>query len=811
MNKQDKTNREWIEEISSLKQRNQELEETDARHNLMQEALRVSEERFKSIVSTSQEWIWSIDIEGFHTFSNPAVLNILGYHPDEIVGHNAFHLLHKEDFPKVKALLAQSVEQKTGWPNFVVRWKHKNETYRYLESNAVPMFDNTGALIGFQGSDRDITERMLMQDKLSESEARFRAQYQNNPTPAFTWRKAGDTFILEDYNAAASILTKGDIVKYLNMTALEMYKNRPDILADMNRCYEEKGVVQRELRSESFHHPRIMIATWSFAPPDMLIAYLEDITRRKQAEGALRNSEEQLRVLSENIADGMVYQINSGKDGQQRLFSYLSPAIEDLHGLKAEDVKLDPSLIYDQIDEAYRPLIVEAESRAYATMSKLEIDLPIRLPSGSIRWHRFISSPRTHSDGSIIWDGIELDITESRQAEEDRNRLQQRLQQSEKMEALGTLAGGVAHDLNNVLGILVGYSELLLGNIPASSPFRNHIEKIMQGGVRAAAIVQDLLTLARRGVHAESIVNLNSIIADFQKTPEFENLHASNPRIQIKIKTARDLLNIKGSASHVSKTFMNLLTNAVEAMPKGGILTVATGNRNLDTPVRGYDEVREGDYVTLSVSDTGEGIADEDLKHIFEPFYTKKVMGRSGTGLGLAVVWGTIKDHQGYIDVQSQKGKGTTVILYFPVTREAPSKSTAAVPLSDYIGKDESILVIDDIREQRELASSILGNLNYRVTTADSGEEGIEYLKSHQVDLVVLDMIMDPGIDGLDTYKRILEIHPKQKTIIVSGFSESDRVHAAQTLGAGAYLRKPYIMETLGITIRKELDRPVSK
>ena len=182
-------------------------------------------------------------------------------------------------------------------------------------------------------------------------------------------------------------------------------------------------------------------------------------------------------------------------------------------------------------------------------------------------------------------------------------------------------------------------------------------------------------------------------------------------------------------------------------------------------------------------------------------------MGRSGTGLGLAVVWGTVKDHQGYINVQSEEGKGSTFTIYFPVTREQISVEAAAVSVSEYMGKGETILVVDDVREQHELAAEILTKLNYKIASVRSGEDAVAYLKKHKVDLLVLDMIMEPGMDGLDTYKNILTIHPKQKAIIVSGFSESDRVNAAQSLGAGAYLEKPYILEKLGLAVRKELDK----
>ena len=348
---------------------------------------------------------------------------------------------------------------------------------------------------------------------------------------------------------------------------------------------------------------------------------------------------------------------------------------------------------------------------------------------------------------------------------------------------------------------------MLAEKLPEDSPLRRYAENIQQSSMRGAAIIQDLLTLARRGVTVSEVVDLNRVIFDYLKTPEFEKLKSYHPNVKIWTDLEEGLLNIKGSPVHLSKTIMNLVSNAAEAISDQGEVTIRTENRYLDQPIRGYDDMQEGDYVVLTVSDSGRGISAQDLGKIFEPFYTKKVMGRSGTGLGLAVVWGTVKDHNGYIDVQSEEGKGTTFTLYFPVTREELAKAKETVSPSIYMGRGESILVVDDVKEQRELAVSMLGRLGYQVEAVSSGEEAIDYLKNKKVDLVVLDMIMEPGIDGLETYRRILEINPKQKAIIVSGFSETDRVRKAQEIGAGSFVRKPYILEKIGLAVRKELDR----
>jgi signal transduction histidine kinase/ActR/RegA family two-component response regulator len=393
-----------------------------------------------------------------------------------------------------------------------------------------------------------------------------------------------------------------------------------------------------------------------------------------------------------------------------------------------------------------------------------------------------------------------------KQANEIKQELEAKLIRAEKMEALGRLAGGVAHDLNNVLSAIVSYPDLLLMNLPEQSPYRKPILTMQKSGQKAAAIVQDLLALARRGIPTQKVVNLNDLINDYLKSPVHEKLIDFHKSVSIKTVLEPNLFNIKGSPVHLSKTIMNLVSNAAESMPEGGEVSISTENRYVDLPIMGYDlRIDEGDYVVMKIIDLGVGISAADYKKIFEPFYTKKVMGRSGTGLGMAVVWGTVKDHRGCIDIKSKKGKGTAFSLYFPITRDEKIKLPPDLSFEKIKGNKEKILVVDDVYEQRDICRDFLETLDYEVALAESGEAAIEYIKGHKISLIVMDMIMDPGIDGLDTYREILKIHPQQKAIIVSGYAETERVKEMQQLGAGLYLRKPYTMAQLGIAIKNEL------
>ncbi|MBU1059019.1 MAG: cache domain-containing protein [Proteobacteria bacterium] len=397
-----------------------------------------------------------------------------------------------------------------------------------------------------------------------------------------------------------------------------------------------------------------------------------------------------------------------------------------------------------------------------------------------------------------------LDLTEQKKAAQEKQLLETKLHQAQKMEAIGLLAGGVAHDLNNILSAIVSYPDLLLMQLPEGSRLRQPLQSIQEAGKRAAEVVADLLTLARGIAATKEVKSLNVLIVEYFVSPEFQKLEREYPGIRYTRKLQPGLLSLICSPIHIKKVLMNLILNAAEACKDSGRIHVSTANRTLDEFQAECLGLQAGEHIILTVQDNGSGIAKENIEHIFEPFYTNKVMGKSGTGLGLAVVWNTIQDHNGAITVDSD-GQETIFTLFFPATRQEPTQANDNL-FEDLQGKGERILIIDDEPQQREICSGLLRSLGYKVKTAESGHQALALLSKQAMDLLILDMIMTPGMDGRETFSRIIELHPGQKAVIASGFSENKEVKDAQSMGAGPFIKKPYTLKQLAQAVKLALQ-----
>jgi len=762
----------------------------------MEVALRRVNCALKELSDLLPEAVFETDMDLIITFVNKRAVSLFGYTDQDIEkGIHALKMIVPEQHDRARDIIRRRLGGEFEGPVEYMAVKQDGIRFPVIINTVRVMRD--GEPTGLRGVIIDMTER-----KRAEEQIRLQAM------------------VLDQIQDLITITDLSGNITYVNESQTRMLGYKKEDLIGKNVSYSgedaDQGATQQEIiektrtqgvwrgdvinyradGSEIILDCRTQLVYDESGKSIAMAGFFTDITEKKRLERALDQNRRDLRTAVDATDDMIVMTDAAGHILlYNRVFGELYRNVSD---------NLTGRNIFELLPETTKE---ERLSHFEAARAK-GIPFFFEDESDGRNWSNAAYPVIGESGGVTRMVLFGRDITERRISEQHRRELEERLQRAEKMEALGLLSGGVAHDLNNVLGVMVGYSELLLNRIEATSPAKSYAEKILQASERAAAVIQDMLTLARRGVQNRHTLNLNTLIIDFLKAPEFLNITREHAGLRVRTQLDAKPLHILGAPVQLTKTVMNLIVNAAEAMPQGGVVTIRTANQYLDRPVSGYDEISEGDYVVLTVSDTGEGISQNDIKHIFEPFYTRKVMGKSGTGLGLSVVWGTVKDHNGYINVESREGLGSTFTLYFPVSREDITVKKLPASLSDYMGKGESILVVDDVEGQRELAQRMLEKLKYQVVTVSSGEEAVEYLKTNRADLIVLDMIMEPGMDGLETYRKIIEIHPDQRAIIVSGFAETERVSQIQALGGGDYVMKPYILETLGMAVKKALTRP---
>jgi len=650
--------------------------------------------------------------------------------------------------------------------------------------------------------ERNVAQRTA---ELSESEARFRHIVSDLPKIAVQgydsqrrviyWNRASETTY--GYSAAEAggkkleeLIIPESMQEEVVSAIRNWYENNISMLAS------ELTLRHKDGSAVTVYSSHVMLVN-SQGEKTMYCVDL-DLADLKRAQAKEQKSESFYRQLFDHSSSGVAV-FEAVAEGQDFIFKDLNHAGEEIEGVSCEEVlgrrlsEVLPDVEAFGLLDVFRRVWQTGEPShhpvSYYKDGKIEgwrENKVYKLPSGEV---------------VTVYD----DITSQKQVEEEKLAVEKSLQWAKKMEAIGLMAGGVAHDLNNILSGIIGYPELLLLQLPEESELRPPIKAIQESGERAAMVVADLLTVARGVVSTRIAASLNTLVREYFDSPECRQLYALYPQITWHQILADELADISCSPVHIKKCIMNLVTNAAEAIEGAGSVTLTTSSRVPDLQWARENGLEEGHYVVLSVTDTGSGIPQKNIEHIFEPFFTKKVMGRSGTGLGLAVVWNTVQEHVGTIMVTSSD-QGTTFELFFPAVAGGVATEAKVPGQKRQTGSGETILVVDDEPQLLDIAASMLTVLGYVVVCVSSGEEAVAYMEDHDADLLLLDMLMEPGINGRQTYEQILQLHPGQKAIVVSGFAENEEIKATLQLGAAVFVKKPYSMEELGQAVQKGLN-----
>ncbi len=977
----------------------------------MEEALRESEQRFRSILERTTDWVWERDLNGVHTFSNPAVTAILGYRPEDFIGLSAASLLHEEDRAEVRARLPQLLAEKQGWRGWVLRWRHQDGSYRFLESNADPILDATGKLQGYRGIDRDITDRKRAEEALEKRIVALTQPLDDVENIAFedlfnlsdlqclqdlfakVWgvaalitrpdgtpitKPSNFTYFCSEFirgnekgfkncqksdatlgrhnpsgpiiheclsaglwGAGASITVGGrhvaswligqvrneaqseeQILAYArvigadeaafreaflkvpvmpqktfeqiahslfalaNQLSMSAYQNiqQARFITERKRVEEALRRSERRLseaqKIAQLGHWRWGVRTgeveWSeevfrifrldphsftpqidsilalspwpedhergkelirkamasrekgtyeqrFLRPDNSIGYyvssfqgeyddngnlvsivgtVQDITERKQAEEALRESEEKFRGIYEESPIGIELYDREGRllDANRACLEIFG--ISDAKAVKGFKLFEDPNLSGE-----FKAQLQRGENVRYEMAFDFErvrtLGLYETTKSGTIHLDLLITPLSGVKKASSIGYLVHVrDITERKQAEEERRKLEAQMRDVQKLESLGVLAGGIAHDFNNLLMAILGRADLALHSLSRVSPAYHHVQEITRSSERAADLCRQMLAYSGKGRFVVGRHDLSEIVREMGQLLEV----TVSKNAMVRYTLAEDLPAVESDVTQIRQVIMNLIINASEALgDTRGVITVATGVMACDGIylAESYldDGLPEGQYVTLEVSDTGCGMDAETRSRVFDPFFTTKFTGR---GLGLAAVLGIVRGHKGAIRVYSELGKGTTFKILLPAVAWEPGERGGAAEPSVSVPGGGTVLLVDDDPLVLDVASAMLDQFGFKVLTAVNGREGLELFRAHgeEITCVVLDLTM-PVMGGEETFRELRRLRGDVQVILSSGYNEQDVTQRFVGKGLAGFIQKPYTTASL----RKVLSR----
>ena len=765
-----------------------------------EKVLQESEERYRLLADNSVDMISRHAADGTVLFVSPSCESVTGYTIRDLLEKPAEILVHPDDIEKVWSVISNSQASED---RYVVehRLPRKDGSVIWVETMGRLFRDMSGNVIEIQCNVRDITERKRAEEALRESEERLRLQIERMPIALILW---DHNFKVMTWNPAAESIFGYSSEEALGRHPYGMIVPQESqlIVDDVWGRLIEGDTTAHSVNENNTKDGSLIICSWTNTPLKNhegsiigVLSMVQDITEQTHAEEALRQSEAKFRELAD-----MLPQIVFETDVKGNL-TFVNHNAFNTFGYTKDDVASglnatqmiapkDRNRAADRMRQIMRGPgdLLGSEYRA---LKKDGTEFPV-----------IIYSTKFLCEGSPAGlRGIMIDITDRMRAEEERKNLQAQLIQAQKMEAIGTLAGGIAHNFNNILMGVQGRTSLMIMGKDPSDPDYEHLKGIEEYVKNAVELTRDLLGYARGGKYEVKPTDLNTLI-------KHENRMFGRTKREIRVheKYEKDLWTVEVDQSQIKQALLNLYVNAWQAMPGEGDLYIQTENATVDTEYIKPFDIAPGRYVKVSVTDTGAGMDAATRERIFDPFFSTKSLGQ-GSGLGLASVYGIIKNHGGFINVYSERGEGTTFNIYLPASeREAEEEGPRPERHEIQYGQG-TVLLVDDEDMIVEVGQAMLEKLGYRAVTAGSGQGALDLYEKHreEIDLVILDMIM-PDMGGGETYDRLREIDGDVKVILSSGYSIEGQAKEIMDRGCSGFIQKPFAMEELSRMVREALD-----
>lgn len=882
----------------------------------IEEALRKERLLLRTLIDNLPDAIYAKDTSCRKTLANLADVHNMGLHSEaEVLGKDDFELYPKE---VAEAFFAddQSVLQ-SGQP-VLDREEYlfdENGEKRWLLTSKLPLLDERGQVAGLIGIGRDVTDWKRAEDALRESEARYRSIFENSLNAVLL--TIPDGRILAANLEACRILgrTEEEICQIGRSGVVDTTDPRlPAALEERTRTGRFNGELTLVRKDGTKFPAEVATSTFSDKNGDTKTSMIiRDITDRKRAEEALRQSEERYKRITQAVTDYIyTVRVENGRPVETRH----SEGCIAVTGYTSGQFAADPYLWYRMVVDQDRAAVEDQARRQLAGEDVPPLEHRIVRKDGATRWVRNTMVQHRDESGKLLsYDGLVQDITDRKLVEKelaaseknyrelvenalvgvfktdisgeilyankamaemfeyksveeidgpvardlyknpddvdrfiehikkfgkfdswelelltktgkvknvlisasldgniisgmmkditDIRTLEREFIQTQKLEGLGNIAAGIAHDFNNILGIILGYAELLKRRGPDPERFETGMKAIIDSGARGKILVNQLLMFARKTEITFTSVQVNQIISEIAKV-----LEETFPRtIKISTELLTGLPHITADANQIHQVLLNICVNARDAMPRGGALSISTSTVSNDSLIARHPEAAASQYVEMQVSDTGIGMDETTRIRIFDPFFTTKDVGK-GSGLGLSVVFGIVQNHRGFIEVNSKLGEGTTFSIYFPVQEQLAEQLEPVKEYAEEVsGGTETVLVIEDEQMLRELARSILGSNGYEVITAQDGEEGVEIFRNNKsrIAIVISDLGL-PKLSGEEVVGRIKQIDPRAKIIIASGYIDHEVRSKLENSGVRDFVQKPYMMKEVLGAVRNAID-----